>query len=382
MNRHAIHAIRALALLEFLAVISGCKHPESAETSPRATPVRVETLAARASASGVRYSATIEPLDQVSLAFNVGGYVTELARVSETGGTGERTIRIGDPVKRGQVLARLRDAEYQDRLRQAAAEVARAQSSLVKAEKDWARTQQLYASQSLTKPEHDTAEAALTAARAGAASVVARREEVERSLRDTTLVAPIDGVIVTRKIDVGALAAPGSVAFAIADLAHVKAVFGVPDTMLSALQVGATLNVTSEAVGSHPCAGVITAISPSADQASRVFDVEVDLANPDRALKSGMIASLAVPAGSDAPAPSGVLVPLAAVVRSKSHPEGYAVYVVVEREGGFAARLTDIEVERLVGNAITATAGVAAGERVVVSGTTLVTDGGLVDVVS
>ncbi len=382
MNRHAIHTIRALALLGFLAVVSGCTHRERTETASRATPVRVQTLAAHASASGVRYSASIEPLDQVSLAFNVGGYVTELARVAEADGTGERTIRIGDPVKRGQVLARLRDAEYQDRLRQAAAEVARAQSSLVKAEKDWARAQQLYASHSLTKPEHDAAEAALTAARAGAASVVARREEVERSLRDTTLVAPIDGVIVARKIDVGTLAAPGSIAFAIANLAHVKAVFGVPDTMLPALRVGATLNVTSEAVGGRPLTGVVTAIAPSADQASRVFDVEVDLANPDGALKSGMIASLAVPAGSTAPSPSGLLVPLAAVVRSKSHPEGYAVYVVVERDGGLAARLTEIEVGRLVGNAIVATAGVAAGERVVVSGTTLVTDGGLVDVVS
>lgn len=381
MIRHGRPHVSAFPLLAILFTLAACNRHQAAATEPAPTPVRIETLAPGAAAAGVRYSATIEPLDQVSLAFNVGGYVTELARVADAGG-GERTIRIGDAVERGQVLARLRDSEYQDRLRQATAEVDRAQSSLVKAEKDWARANELYASKSLTKPDHDAAEAALMAARAGAASVVARREEVARSLRDTTLVAPIAGVIVARKIDVGTLASPGSVAFGIADLSHVKAVFGVPDSMLPALRVGATLTVTSEALGGRSFTGVVTAIAPSADQASRVFDVEVDLANPDLALKAGMMASLAVPSGAPGSSAPGVLVPLAAVVRSKTRPEGYAVYVVNDHGGALSVRLTDVEVGRLVGNAITAVSGVAAGDRVVVSGTTLVVDGAAIEIVS
>src|SRR5260370_1112565 len=86
------------------------------------------------------------------------------------------------------------------------------------------------------RPANHRGDAAGTAADGAGA----RLQQAQSAYADTTLVAPIGGVIVKRSIEVGALAAPGTVAFAIADVDNVKAVFGVPDVFLSAIQLGAT----------------------------------------------------------------------------------------------------------------------------------------------
>lgn len=380
----AVALAALLTLLADLVALGGCRADAHAVAEARrATPVRVHTLIAAAPSIGARYTASIEPVEQVSVAFNVGGYVTEIARVTDAGGA-ERALRIGDAVKRGQVLARLRERDYVDRLHQAAAEVGQAEAALAKAEKDWARAEALYGSQSLTRPEHDAAEASVRSARAALAGGRARQAEVATGLADTTLAAPIDGVIVKRNVEVGTLASPGAAAFVIANLTHVKAVFGVPDGSLPALTLGGTLAVTPEALGGRVLEGRVTAISPAASATSRVFDVEVDLANADGALRSGMIASLVVPrvTGAAAREAAAVVVPLAAVVRSRANPAGYAAYVVGGAPGALTVRLTDFTAGGLAGNGVIATTGLAAGERVVVTGATLVSDGAAVEIVS
>ena len=84
--------------------------------------------------------------------------------------------------------------------------------------------------------------------------------------------------------------------------------------------------MATEALRGRVFRGLVTAISPSADPKSRVFDVEITIPNRNQDLKVGMIAAVAVATGQ---APTAVtVVPLTAVVRSKTNPEGYALFVV------------------------------------------------------
>ena len=121
----------------------------------------------------------------------------------------------------------------------------------------------------------------------------AQLSEANVALAYCSLQAPFNGWIVSRNVDLGTLVGPATNGFTVADTQSVKAVFGVPDTSISRVHLGQHLAITTDAFP-QPFDGRVSAISPAADPKSRVFSVEVTIANPRDRLKSGMIASLAL----------------------------------------------------------------------------------------
>jgi multidrug efflux system membrane fusion protein len=192
-------------LLALLVVIAGCRRAEM--PAPPATPVRTEAAEPPAGRNTLRYAATIQPNVQITLAFRVSGYVSEVLQVSGVDGR-RRAVQEGDVVAAGTVLARVRQLDYSvdvgraqaqvreaeaDRTRAAAhlrdaetwrpqaaaqlqeAEAARARAvahiastraALDKARRDFARARALYEAESLTRPAYDAAVAALDSAQA------------------------------------------------------------------------------------------------------------------------------------------------------------------------------------------------------------------------
>jgi len=374
---------RTSARCSVLAAVAGvslaCAR-EAAREKP-ARPVRVQAVRSEATASGLRYSATIQPFEQISRAFKVGGYVREV--LQRPGPDGRlRDLQQGDEVTAGTVLARITDADYQEKVNQAKAQLGEAEASLTRARADAERAQQLYAAKSLIRPDYDAAKAAFAAAEAKVAGARAQLEGADISLRDGTLVAPTDAVVLSRSVEVGTLANAGTVAFVLADLTRVKAVFGVPDTLVQRVRTGAALSVTTDAYTNVEFPGRITAVSPSADAQSRVFSVEVTIPNPGRQLKAGMVATVEVPAPAGPEIPAGQsTVSLAAIVKSARTAGGYAVFVADGPDERAAARARDVTLGGISGNRVAVTAGLKAGERVIVSGSSLLVDGDPVRVI-
>jgi multidrug efflux system membrane fusion protein len=327
----------------------------------------------------VRYSANIQPYSHVELAFKSGGYLTNILQVKGVDGR-RRNVQEGDYVKRGLVLAQVRPSDYEAKLAQAAGQNAAAQANLEHANLDLGRARNLYAANSMTKSDYDKAVARHGEALGTVASTAAQVKEARIALADTKLKAPTTALVLKRLVEVGDLVNAGTVGFTLANTEKVKVVFGISDLMLKHLKLGDQLAVTTEALRGRAFRGLVTAISPSADPKSRVFDVEITIPNPEQELKVGMIAAVAVATGQ-APTTTTV-VPLNAVVRSKTNPEGYALFVVEEKDGKKIARLRDnVELGEVFGNKITVTKGVKVGEPVIVTGATLVTDGQRVRIV-
>jgi multidrug efflux system membrane fusion protein len=349
----------------------GCSKDARATAPVR--PVRAEAVRVESETGGVRYSATIQASEQVPLAFKVGGYVNELRQSGGVDGA-YRTLQQGDEVVRGAVLARLNAADYREKVNQARGQWAEASANLEKARADAARAERLYASKSMTRPDYDGAKAGLGMAEARAAAAQAALQAADIALRDTALVAPLDGVVMARQVEVGTLASPGVVGFVVADLTHVKAVFGVPDRLVERARVGVPLTVTSDVYGTRTFSGRITAVSPSADAQSRAFSVEVTISNPERLLKPGMIATVQVPAAATSAAEGLPTVPLSAVVKAPSGA-GYAVFVAEGTEGRTVARARAITLGPIAGNRVSVTDGVKTGEHVIVTGASLLRDG-------
>jgi RND family efflux transporter MFP subunit len=362
----------AAAALGTLA--AGCSQPQAAEPKA-ARPVKTQAVAQAAPELDVRYSASIEAFEQVTMSFKASGYVDDILRRNGADGR-SRAAQAGDRVTKGSVLARVRDTDFTDRVNQGRARLAESEASLVKARLDLERAQALFKSESLTKPELDSAQAAFDGANARLKAADLDIQLALSALRDCALVAPTSGVILERRIEVGTLAAAGTVGFVLGDLTSVKARFGIPDGMIESIHLGESLAVTVDAAGLTPFGGRVTAIAPAADSQSRVFDVEVTIPNQDGRLRPGMIGTVAITRSADARASAAALtVPLTAIVRKEAGSGEFAV-VVVERENATdIARLRRVELGPVSGNVITVLKGVKPGERVVVTGATLLVDG-------
>jgi len=376
-----LHALITAAAAGSFAV--GCTKVQGAEPKP-AKPVKVQAVAFAPPQAGLKYSATIEAFQQVSLAFKTSGYVDDLARFRGADGR-PRVAQAGDIVARGTVLARVHEADYRERVTQGKAKLSEGNASLKKAALDLDRAKTLFAADSLIKPDLDSAQANHDAALARVAAAQSEIELAMIALHDTALITPATGVLLERKIEVGSLVSAGTVGFTLGDVSAVKAHFGIPDNMIHAVTLGDRMGVAVDAVAGTTFPGRVTALAPAADPHSRVFDVEVTIPNPDGRLRPGMIGTVALgPKPANDPAAAAqqpLLVPLGAVVKAPGETPAYALLVVEKQGGGEVARLHRVQLGEVMGNGVVVLNGAARGDRVIVTGANQLIDGERVRVI-
>ena len=374
-----MRTLQIVAAIAAGCAAAACSRAQGTEPQPP-RPVKTQVVATAPPSAGIRYSASIEPFEQMSLAFKSSGYVDELLRRAGADGR-SRAAQAGDLVAGGTVLARVREADYRQRLEQGRASLAEGEAATRKARLDLERAQVLYAADSLTKSDLDAAQASFDTTQARVAAAKADIELAASALRDCALVAPAAGVLLERRIEVGSLVGAGTVGFVLGDVSSVKARFGIPDAVIKSVTLGDAIAVVVDSLEPSSFSGRVTAIAPTADPKSRVFDVEVTIRNQAGHLRPGMIGTVALGAAPDAAAAAPLALPLSAVVRSPSDAKQYAV-LVVERQGDSEiARVRRVELGDVMGNGVAVRHGVSAGDRVITTGATLLTDGDRVRVI-
>jgi multidrug efflux system membrane fusion protein len=368
-----------LALLVVSLVLgfayTGCR--DAASTEKALTPVRVGVVQSIPATGSNTYSANIQPYQQVELAFKSNGYLKSIRQVKDANGK-IRNIDAGDWVTKGTVLATVTEDDYQQKLQQANAQLARAQANSERAKLSFDRMSVLYKDGAATVTDYDNTRAQMLDTQASIESAKASIAEQTLALQYCQLRAPFDGWIVKRNVDEGQLVGPATNGFTISDVRSVKAVFGVPDTAMEHIRLGSPETITTDAV-SGDFAGHVTSISPSADPKSRVYSVEVTIPNNDNRLKAGMIASITIRSGKEAQKVD--VISLAAVVRSLKRPDGFAVFMPDGTGDTVRVHTQEVELGATYGNNIAVESGLKPGDRVVTYGATMIKDGQTVRVI-
>jgi len=395
----------AISSIAALSVLTGCA-TKTQKTSPQPVPVQAETVVMQQVQPSWNYSGEIRPDTEVQLAFKEPGYVAALYHVKGADGR-MRDVQVGDEIAAGTVLAHLRRSDYeasfnsaigqqhsmQGALGASQAELDRAKAGQTKADLDFERAQALYAAKAMTRPDYDAAveqHASATAnVEAAVRQIEARRGQVAAALAqtlsaqinvgDTNLIAPTPGVIVEKTVEPGSLVAAGTSAFALDDTRVVKVNFGVPESMLAYLKLGAEVPVRLEALQGRTLPGRITEIAASANRESRVFNVEVSLPNRDRSLKVGMIANIRIERGDPQAVP---VVPMTALMTAESGSTTYSVFTVKENYGKQFAQLKSVRIGETFGKSVVIDEGLAPGERIIVNRTNQLNDGSPIRVVN
>ena len=213
----------------------------------------------------------------------------------------EIRAREGDHVQRGQVLAVIDDALPRAALDRAAAaelaaqqEITASESDFTLAEATFKRYQTLFDRKSVSPQEFDEikaryqgAQARREMARAGQAQARAAVQQARTALSYTQVVAPFDGLVTEKRVDVGTLASPGTPIYTIEDLRRYRLEATVNETDLRYVHQGEQVPVLIDALGDRELKGRVVEIVPAADPASRSFLVKVEVPS-EPALRSGL----------------------------------------------------------------------------------------------
>ncbi|MFP4057475.1 MAG: efflux RND transporter periplasmic adaptor subunit [Candidatus Brocadiia bacterium] len=294
----------------------------------------------------------------------------------------------------------------------AQASAAEAEAALANAETEVQRARSLYKDQVVTKQKLDNAEAAyamavqrykaakeqvrhaqekLQTARNSLALVRkgARQEErdaiaakvdqaraalhqAQIHLDESSIEAPIGGVVARKNLDEGNMVAPGVSIVTLVEVRTVKVLVGVNERDVALVEKGQTrATVRTDAYPQEVFRGTVHKVSPVADERTRTVEVEIHVPNPQRRLKPGMFARVELVLEQRQGVP---VVPRDAVLRHEG--ELYAFVV----EGG-KARRRPVELGIDAGEEAEVTSGLEAGEKLVVRGQRRLEDGTEVRVV-
>ena len=259
----------------------------------------------------------------------------------------------GQRVRQGETLVVLDARETQARLESAKA-------LLEQSVRDLDRLRRLLKDGAATPSEVETMDARN---RVAAATV----SEAETLLGHARVVAPFDGIVTSKRVDVGDLAIPGKALVEVEDPEHLRFEADVPETLIDQIRIGARLPVHI-ADRKESIAGTVVEMAPVAEVVSRTYRVKLDL-TPAPALRSGQFGRVAVPT-AQASVPH---VPATAVFQ-----RGQLEYVVVATGGRSQLRL--IRTGKHLGDDVQVLSGVEAGEIVVVRDPETLRDGQPVEV--
>ncbi|MBN2560278.1 MAG: efflux RND transporter periplasmic adaptor subunit [Phycisphaerae bacterium] len=269
-----------------------------------------------------------------------------LARITEV------NITAGQEVRKGDVLIRLDDADLAARVEQAQSSASAARSARDQAQIEYDRIKQLMEQGAASKIEWDRVQSALKTAEAELQRAEQAVNESETVLSYATIRAPIDGVVIDKRVEVGDTATPGQILLTLYDSTRMQLVASVRESLTRRLQVGQTIGVNIETMG-HTCEGRVSEIVPEAEAASRTFLVKVTGPCPP-GVYIGMFGRLLIPLDDES-----VLV----IPRSAVEQVGQLELVKVVEDDRLRRRA--VKLGRLFGDEVEVLSGLREGERVV-----------------
>ncbi len=213
-------------------------------------------------------------------------------------------VKLGDPVRRGQPIAKIEDREIVEQINQAEATynvsqatIRQRQADLKLAQNNMERSKSLFERDLLprqtfddTDARYQAALAQLELAQAQMAQAKARLDELKINLANTVITAPVDGFIGKRTLDPGASVGVNTSFISVVDIRTVRLVINVVEKDLRRIHQGIAADVEVDAYPGEHFNGHVARVAPILDPATRTAQVEIEIPNPGYRLKPGMYA--------------------------------------------------------------------------------------------
>lgn len=268
-----------------LAILGSSAATGAAVEAQEVAQVRYTAVREHELRRSVRLLGTVEALRESTVAGEVAGLVVGVE------------FEEGDRVERGDVLIRLQTRDYELRLEEARGRMQESQARLELAQSKLARARELFSDEIISRQDLDDAVSEYTAWQGREVQSHAEVDRLQFDLERSAIRAPFAGVVVRKHSDVGQWLAVGGAVLELVALDLLDVRVDLPERYYRELREGEEATVRFEALPGFVAAGRSAGVIPRADPQARTFPVKVRIANRDRRIGIGMLASVELPVG-------------------------------------------------------------------------------------
>ncbi|MEP6108194.1 efflux RND transporter periplasmic adaptor subunit [Nonlabens ulvanivorans] len=333
----------------FTLLIMSCGEKESqpvVDNSP-VIPVTVQAVIDNNSSPFLAVSGKVQAANSAQLSTRMMGFVNNVL------------VNVGDPVKKGQLLVSINNADLQAKKGQVNASITEATAAFNNAQKDYNRFKNLFADNSASQKELDDITANFNMAKARLEGAQQMKNEINAQFAYSNITAPFNGVITSKNITKGDMANPGQPLLSIEAPGDFEVMAMVPETETSQIKKETEVQVTISSI-QQTLTGKVKEVSTSAQQTGGQYLVKITLDKTDVPVLSGMFATIAFPIERKA-ANQNVLIPSSALI-TKGQLTG--VYTISENN---TAMLRWLRLGRTLGDQVEILSGLNADEKYITS---------------
>lgn len=315
-----------------------CTTNKKDKSEVRKIPVKIQEIKSGNNTCSQEYIGTVEGENAVDLSFQTAGNIEQVY------------FQEGQPVKKGQLLARLKTTSLQSMYNASKATLAQAQDA-------YNRLTILHENNSL--PEIKYVEVKTALEQAQSAERIARK-----SLSDCNLYAPFSGVIAKRYVDAGANVLPGVPVYNLVTINAVKIRIAIPEKEISNIKVGQPCTFKISALNDQEYEGKIVEKGISANPISHTYNVKAQVVNKDLRLMPEMVCKAYISEAIYAQDKNNlIIVPLKAVQQDVS-----GKHFVWLKGTGDKAQYKEVTLGKLIGNGVVVLQGLQNGDILITEG--------------
>jgi len=340
--------LTAIIALSFLIVSCGGDHKSSTVESMDPVAVKVSNIKTDNNNPFVMASGKIEATNSANLSTRMMGYVNKVY------------VKVGDRVKKGQLLISINNVDLQAKRAQVNANITKATAAFNIAEKDYNRFKNLYKENSASQKEMDDMTAHYEMSKAGLEAANQMKNEINAQFAYVDIRSPFNGIVTNKFIEVGDMANPGVPLIAVESPNNFEVTAMVPESNISQIKSGSKVEVQVKSIH-KTLQGKVTEVSTSAKNTGGQYLVKIVLDKTDDRILSGMFATVQFPVEKNKNSTSIVLVPASAIVKNGGLK---GVYTVSEQN---TALLRWLRLGKTYGDKVEILSGLNVDEQYIVS---------------
>lgn len=346
MKKYQFFSLLTASLFAF-----SCGSKKETTAKDNTLPVMVTTATADGAVNGgINVSGQVSAVQTASISTRLMGTITKI------------TVKPGDAVRKGQLLATISSNDIQAKREQTNAAIAEAEANVKNAQKDFERFTNLYNKQSASAKELDNVTLQYTAAKARLQAATQTRSEVNALMSYSSLTAPFDGTVTQRMADEGNMASPGMPLLIIEQNTQLQIAATVSEEVVGHIKKGDKAAVTVKSQN-RTFDATVSEISSSSQLTGGQYLVKFNIPETQKKeLFSGMYVNVFMPITTASIATgTRVMIPLSSVIQTDQLTGIYTI------SSSNTALLRWIRTGKTAGDKVEVLSGLSASEKFIVS---------------
>ncbi|MEL6649435.1 MAG: efflux RND transporter periplasmic adaptor subunit [Bacteroidota bacterium] len=342
----------------WLLLLFGCQEALIQQEAP-VRPVKYLTLSRGQVNETTTFTGITRSDQEAAMSFKVGGVV---AKVS---------VKDGQKVQKGQLIASLDSEDYQLQVEQARVQVKQAETSLNVARSTYSRVERLYENNSVSLSEFEQAKGNFEASQAQLEAAEKQLQAAQNQVRYTQFRAPFTGLVSSLSIEAGELVGVGTPIGLLSSQGNPEVSFGVAGRYVGLIKVGQKIEIRLSEVPEQVFEGKVTEVAFSQGNAA-TYPVRASFVKPIAAIRPGLSAEVKFPLSQQA-GEAPILIP-AKAVRENAQGQRF-VYQLVGSGDTLTVKQTPIEIGTLSAQGFLLQSGLSEGDRIATAGLNALLEG-------